>query len=107
MELRIKAEASEWQGRTVYRAYYQKGNGRWARFGKYEAASVEQLVEICERMRGAATLTWEGAAAQKAATPATLAFSMIQEIKADMEACLLYTSPSPRDKRQSRMPSSA
>ena len=27
--------------------------------------------------------------------------------KALMVACLLYTSPSPRDKRQSRMPSSA
>ena len=26
---------------------------------------------------------------------------------ADREVCLLYTSPSPRDKRQSRMPSSA
>ena len=25
----------------------------------------------------------------------------------DAESCLLYTSPSPRDKRQSRMPSSA
>ena len=25
----------------------------------------------------------------------------------DFEGCLLYTSPSPRDKRQSRMPSSA
>ena len=25
----------------------------------------------------------------------------------DVESCLLYTSPSPRDKRQSRMPSSA
>ena len=25
----------------------------------------------------------------------------------NVEACLLYTSPSPRDKRQSRMPSSA
>ena len=25
----------------------------------------------------------------------------------DVEVCLLYTSPSPRDKRQSRMPSSA
>ena len=25
----------------------------------------------------------------------------------DLKACLLYTSPSPRDKRQSRMPSSA
>ena len=27
--------------------------------------------------------------------------------KQDFETCLLYTSPSPRDKRQSRMPSSA
>ena len=27
--------------------------------------------------------------------------------QADIIACLLYTSPSPRDKRQSRMPSSA
>ena len=27
--------------------------------------------------------------------------------KLDIYACLLYTSPSPRDKRQSRMPSSA
>ena len=26
---------------------------------------------------------------------------------ADLRGCLLYTSPSPRDKRQSRMPSSA
>ena len=26
---------------------------------------------------------------------------------ANLEVCLLYTSPSPRDKRQSRMPSSA
>ena len=25
----------------------------------------------------------------------------------DLDVCLLYTSPSPRDKRQSRMPSSA
>ena len=27
--------------------------------------------------------------------------------EADLRGCLLYTSPSPRDKRQSRMPSSA
>ena len=27
--------------------------------------------------------------------------------KSDVQLCLLYTSPSPRDKRQSRMPSSA
>ena len=31
----------------------------------------------------------------------------IHELKVLMRACLLYTSPSPRDKRQSRMPSSA
>ena len=31
----------------------------------------------------------------------------ISESKWVLEICLLYTSPSPRDKRQSRMPSSA
>ena len=30
-----------------------------------------------------------------------------QKIEGDFDTCLLYTSPSPRDKRQSRMPSSA
>ena len=31
----------------------------------------------------------------------------LEEIKDKTRPCLLYTSPSPRDKRQSRMPSSA
>ena len=37
------------------------------------------------------------------------AFPLLQEVTAhsDPRTCLLYTSPSPRDKRQSRMPSSA
>ena len=30
-----------------------------------------------------------------------------KNLRAVIEPCLLYTSPSPRDKRQSRMPSSA
>ena len=30
-----------------------------------------------------------------------------REVGTDAFSCLLYTSPSPRDKRQSRMPSSA
>ena len=35
-------------------------------------------------------------------------FNYREEVKSlDFKACLLYTSPSPRDKRQSRMPSSA
>ena len=32
---------------------------------------------------------------------------VIQELSECLHTCLLYTSPSPRDKRQSRMPSSA
>ena len=38
------------------------------------------------------------------------AFSVVRDRHAgqvEVEFCLLYTSPSPRDKRQSRMPSSA
>ena len=31
----------------------------------------------------------------------------VEDLTADAASCLLYTSPSPRDKRQSRMPSSA
>ena len=30
-----------------------------------------------------------------------------REVATNIKSCLLYTSPSPRDKRQSRMPSSA
>ena len=33
--------------------------------------------------------------------------SIVDEVDEQLSACLLYTSPSPRDKRQSRMPSSA
>ena len=34
-------------------------------------------------------------------------FKIHPNIDKQLHACLLYTSPSPRDKRQSRMPSSA
>ena len=46
------------------------------------------------------TVTW----AQKGATEALEGF---EDVKPMVYSCLLYTSPSPRDKRQSRMPSSA
>ena len=38
---------------------------------------------------------------------ANLIFANNEYTRMPIEACLLYTSPSPRDKRQSRMPSSA
>ena len=37
----------------------------------------------------------------------TILFRKLSEIPDNLDSCLLYTSPSPRDKRQSRMPSSA
>ena len=40
-------------------------------------------------------------------TPPILNFKILTPMPVEMKACLLYTSPSPRDKRQSRMPSSA
>ena len=33
--------------------------------------------------------------------------SALKETNGDVDACLLYTSPSPRDRTRSRMPSSA
>ena len=38
---------------------------------------------------------------------ATKALAAMVKGETEFNACLLYTSPSPRDKRQSRMPSSA
>ena len=40
-------------------------------------------------------------------TPLNNIFKMMKKMKGRYMGCLLYTSPSPRDKRQSRMPSSA
>ena len=37
----------------------------------------------------------------------TVAKALCNEIGADCYVCLLYTSPSPRDRQKSRMPSSA
>ena len=53
-------------------------------------------------------LTFPDPRLRKKAVPVTT-FDQDLEKKADdmLFTCLLYTSPSPRDKRQSRMPSSA
>ena len=56
----------------------------------HSAAVVENSTEVTDAPAVVATA---------AETPATET--------ASTESCLLYTSPSPRDKRQSRMPSSA
>ena len=44
---------------------------------------------------------------EKAHIPGADFLDLQQELSNNASNCLLYTSPSPRDKRQSRMPSSA
>ena len=63
---------------------------------------------------GVPYLVWRPYAASSATEVRTLdqdtqawSWDTLMEAKRRHEACLLYTSPSPRDKRQSRMPSSA
>ena len=62
-----------------------------------------QLKQLAETKLNDAHLPFESIATY--GTPRRLA--LIVKGLADTSACLLYTSPSPRDKRQSRMPSSA
>ena len=52
-----------------------------------------RIAEVGEGLKGRETLDVRG--------------KVISSGFVDLNACLLYTSPSPRDKRQSRMPSSA
>ena len=70
------------------------------------------LVHIEGRLR---TRSWEDKEKQRRQSTEIVATNLVmldkrseaEEISNSPDICLLYTSPSPRDKRQSRMPSSA
>ena len=73
---------------------------------------IEKPVHCAEQQSGT-KLALEHLAAVPSLAPTIVSFIMpaslpiIPVILASAWTCLLYTSPSPRDKRQSRMPSSA
>ena len=84
--------------------------------GEFESLCNERLIKqeftpaYCPQYHGVAerALGIIEAAAMAARIQAKVLFDYVQLAKTDkLWACLLYTSPSPRDKRQSRMPSSA
>ena len=56
---------------------------------------------------GACTIHLDGNAIRSCVTPISAAEGKSITTIEGLATCLLYTSPSPRDKRQSRMPSSA
>ena len=59
------------------------------------------------RADGDRSLGAQVAKLRKPTVGAWLANLLVHEQRAQIEDCLLYTSPSPRDRQKSRMPSSA
>ena len=78
------------------RTYEQKGLIKPFRTGggtrRYSQEDIDKLIQIQNLSQRGINLD---------------GIKIIYEMKDKIEDCLLYTSPSPRDKRQSRMPSSA
>ena len=72
---------------------------------------VDQTVSVATTDNDVAgfTITQTGGSTSVAETGSTDTFTVVLNAQpnSDVVFCLLYTSPSPRDKRQSRMPSSA
>ena len=74
--------------------------------------AVKEVAEICWELSIPLTLRGSGTGNYGQAVPlfkgVVMQMSQFNKLeKFDPDTCLLYTSPSPRDKRQSRMPSSA
>ena len=70
-------------------------------------AQLRTSQRIAEATSAARVATERLEAAEKIATDRDALATQFKALSAQTMACLLYTSPSPRDKRQSRMPSSA
>ena len=76
----------------------------------YPGSVLGSEVECIEQLQnGSLAMTKTSAAALEGFVPemAVFGFPYLFRDEAHCWSCLLYTSPSPRDKRQSRMPSSA
>ena len=72
-------------------------NSLWALFMKMQV-SVSEATDCLRKMIGGESMgNWFE----------NMEPMNIQEERANTKSCLLYTSPSPRDMRRSRMPSSA
>ena len=69
---------------------YQQLMQLGSEYGKFDREGKKKFIETMEELMGRYRV-----------------FMKRFELSEDFQACLLYTSPSPRDMRRSRMPSSA
>ena len=72
-----------------------------------DGASVKACTMLAAQADGADVTTVEGMASGGDLHPIQKAFNEHHGLQCGFCTCLLYTSPSPRDQRGSRMPSSA
>ena len=94
-------------GQVLLRAATFAGGGRELRERQRLAAThIRQTGEpLIDQAKGWGAVAFDPASPEFSGVLATS--RRLFEVKKAKIACLLYTSPSPRDKRQSRMPSSA
>ena len=71
------------------------------------AIDINRYVSVRNQVQEALDAAALGAAASRAQTVKELEAVSGPYLEANLKTCLLYTSPSPRDQRGSRMPSSA
>src|SRR5665811_2515930 len=71
--------------------------------GGMDALRIEKITKAAGQSKAMVSYYFGG----KAALLAAVVDSLIHEAVEELYTCLLYTSPSPRDRTRSRMPSSA
>ena len=71
---------------------------------KINKKKIEEFIRVDHAGERGAVKIYEG---QLLALNTLVKDEALKKTIEEMKVCLLYTSPSPRDKRQSRMPSSA
>ena len=86
----LKTEVQLWKNKYSY-VISQHGN----------ATIQDQIVNLTARIDAVETQT------ERNESHIYIIQNMLRTVQTDIESCLLYTSPSPRDRQKSRMPSSA
>ena len=97
--------ANSTYGQSEFEAAYGDGVHHFFN-GEYQKAYDSLTTAMGQNQRDPRVHYFRGLAAQNLGIGGTGDFQMGAQLEA-ANGCLLYTSPSPRDKRQSRMPSSA